>query len=94
MKKRILIVAALGMLSACVSGTKHSDTYVGKDGSTTVIESEREMCQRSCNEDYSRCMDSRAASDNSGIKGPSGVFGASGDCRKTLQRCLPSCKGQ
>jgi hypothetical protein len=95
MTKRILLaVLALGMLSACVSGTKPADTYVGQDGKVTRIESDREMCQRSCNQDYSRCMDSSAASDNSGINGPSGVFGASGDCRKQLQKCLPGCKGQ
>jgi hypothetical protein len=81
-------------LSACVSGTQHPDIYVGKDGKTTVIENDREMCQRSCNEDYSRCMDSSAAQDNSGINGPSGVFGASGDCRSSLQHCLPGCKAQ
>ena len=91
MKKSILTIIALGMLSAC-SGTHKHDVYVGADGKATVIESDREMCQRSCNEDYSRCMESGAAENNSGIKGPSGVFGASGDCRKQLKNCLPTCK--
>lgn len=97
MTKRILMILVVGMLSAsllsaCVSGTKHADTYTDKNGKTTVIESDREMCQRSCNDDYSRCMDTTAASDNSGVNGPSGVFGASGDCRKSLKKCLPTCK--
>ena len=94
MMKRILIIAVLGMLSACVSGTKPPDTYVGQDGKTTIIETDSEMCRRSCNGDYSRCMDSRAAGDNSGIIGPSGVFGASADCRTDLQHCLKGCKAQ
>ena len=94
MMKRILMITVVGMLSACVSGTHPIDTYVGQDGKTTLIESDREMCRRSCNEEYSRCMDSHAVSDNSGINGPSGVFGASGDCRKSLQNCMPNCKGQ
>ncbi len=94
MMKRILMITVVGMLSACVSGTKPPETYVGQDGKTTIIESDREMCRRSCNDEYSRCMDSHAVGDNSGINGPSGVFGASGDCRKSLQKCMPSCKGQ
>ncbi len=90
----ILMIGVMGMLSACISGVKQPDTYVSQDGKTTIIESDKEMCQRSCNNDYARCMDTTAAQDNSGIKGPSGVFGASGDCRNDLQKCLPTCKAQ
>jgi hypothetical protein len=86
------MIMVVGMLSACISGVKPADTYIGQDGKTQIIESDKEMCQRSCNDDYSRCMDTRAAQDNSGINGPSGVFGASGDCRSDLQKCLPTCK--
>jgi len=94
MMKSILIIMFVGMLGACVSGTKTPDTYVGKDGTSTVIESDSEACARACNDSYSRCMDSRAASDNSGVNGPSGVFGASGQCRNALKSCLPGCKAQ
>ncbi|MGB9153282.1 MAG: hypothetical protein WCD70_09385 [Alphaproteobacteria bacterium] len=94
MTKRILMILVVGMLSACVSGVQPADTYTDRNGKTTIIESDREMCERACNDDYSRCMDSSAAEDNSGINGPSGVFGASGDCRSDLKRCLPTCKGQ
>jgi hypothetical protein len=94
MKRIPLMIIALGMLSACISGKPQADTYVGQDGKVTRIESDREMCERECNQDYSRCMDTRAANDNSGVIGPSGVFGASGDCRRDLQNCLPGCKGQ
>jgi len=94
MKRILMMIAIMGVFSGCISGTKPADTYVGQDGKVTRIESDREMCERSCNNDYSRCMDSSAANDNSGINGPSGVFGASGDCRRDLQSCLPTCKGQ
>lgn len=58
MMKSILVVLVVGILSACVSGIKPSDTYVGTDGQTTVIESDSESCTRACNDSYSRCMDS------------------------------------
>ncbi len=92
---RLLMLLAVGaLLSACVSGTRPADTYVGANGQTTRIESDREQCDRACNQDYARCMDSSAASTNNGINGPSGVFGASGDCRKALRSCLPTCKSR
>lgn len=90
--KSILAIATLGMLSACVSGVKPSESYVDRSGRVTVIESDRDACRRSCNESYSRCMDSRAAGENnSGINGPSGVYGASAECRQVLKSCLASC---
>ena len=88
----ILLSLTVGMLAACISGKRPPETYTAQDGKTTIIESDAEMCKRSCNEDYDRCMDSHAAQDNSGINGPSGVFGASGDCRSDLQKCMPTCK--
>jgi hypothetical protein len=94
LKRAALSFLVLISLSACVSGTKPPDTYTDRNGKTTIIETDREMCQRSCNEDYSRCMESTAATDNGGVNGPSGVFGASGDCRTSLQHCLPGCKAQ
>jgi len=94
-KSRIIpLILITGMLSACVSGVKAPDTYVGQDGKVTIIESDREMCQRACNQDYSRCMDSSAASRNDGIDSAPGIFGASADCRNDLQKCLPTCKAQ
>ncbi|MFA5040689.1 MAG: hypothetical protein WC464_03540 [Bdellovibrionales bacterium] len=93
MTKSILIIFVVGMLFGCVSGTKPADTYVGRDGRTVIIESDSEMCRRACNEDYARCMDTRAAGD-SGINGSSEIFGASAECRTALQRCLSSCKAR
>ncbi len=99
MQKRTLMMLVMGAfiavgLSGCISGTKPVDTYVGRDGKETVIESDKEMCKRSCNDDYSRCMDSSSAVNNDGQQGPSGVFGASGECRTSLKNCLPGCKAE
>jgi hypothetical protein len=82
------------MLGACVSGTPKSDTYTDHNGVTTLIQSDRELCVSSCNDDYSRCMDTDDAKDNGGVNGPAGMFGASADCRNSLKECLPSCKGR
>ncbi len=97
MSKRILTIMLVGVLSApllgCISGVKSPDTYTDRDGKTTRIESDKEMCQRDCNETYSRCMETTSVSDNGGIVGsPQGIFGASGECRTDLQKCLPPCK--
>jgi len=92
MTKRILMIFVVGMLSACVSGKKAPDSYVGLDGKTVIIENDAETCRRSCNDTYSRCMDSSFTETNDGYNGPSGVFGASAECRSNLQACLRSCK--
>ncbi len=95
MKKSILVIVAMGMLTGCISGVKSPDSYTDKDGKTTLIQSDREMCERDCNQSYSRCMETTSASDNGGLVGaPSGVFGASGECRSDLEKCLPPCKAQ
>jgi len=80
-------------LGGCISGTKSPDTYTNKAGDTTVIETDHESCQRSCNEEYSRCMETEPAH-VSGVNGPTGMFGASADCRNDLKECLPNCKGR
>ena len=93
--KIIPMILIVGMLSGCISGRPPADTYTDQNGKTTRIESDREMCERSCNEAYLRCMDSSAAGDNSGlVDAPRGMFGASADCRNDLQKCLPPCKSE
>ncbi len=93
MMPRILMIVIVGMLTSCVSGVSKQDTYTDRNGDTTVIQTNREMCVQSCNDDYNRCMDSDAAQTNpAGM--PPGMFGASGDCRSALKDCLPQCKGQ
>jgi hypothetical protein len=94
---RVLLVTVSLLLAAplggCISGTKPAETYTDSNGKTTVIEGDREECTRSCNSDNSRCMDQRAARDT-GINGPSGMFGASAECRDNLKSCLDGCKGR
>jgi len=90
--KSILMVLIMGMLSSCVSGIPPREEYLSSSGKSTVLENNKEMCLRSCNDEYSRCMETHAASGNSGIIGPSGVFGASADCKATLKHCLQRCR--
>ena len=92
MRALILMIVIVGMLSGCISGRPQTDTYTDSSGKKTRIESDKEQCQRSCNDDYSRCMDTTDARDNSGINGPKGMFGSSGECRTDLSSCMKDCK--
>jgi len=94
MRAALLMMIIVGMLAGCISGRPPKDTVTDASGKATVIESDREMCERSCNDDYSRCMETTDARDNGGVNGPSGMFGASADCRDSLSKCLPSCKAR
>ena len=95
MSKNILTIVILGMslgfLSGCISGREPSDTYTDKAGKTSVIRSDREQCEHSCNVQYSRCGETAAARTNSGVNGPS-IYGASGECRSDLSACMIGCK--
>jgi len=98
MRSPILIIATLvlmvGMLAGCVSGKPATDSYTDKYGKASAVLSDREQCERSCNEEFSRCSETSAARDNSGITGPAGLFGASADCRNDLSSCLKGCKSR
>jgi hypothetical protein len=98
MRAPVLVIAAMGILvgtlAGCISGKPPSDTYTDKSGKTSVLESDRELCERACNEEYSRCMETDSARGNSGVNGPAGMFGASAECRNDLGNCLPPCKGR
>lgn len=91
MLKHILMIMVVGMLSGCISGKPPSDTYVDRTGKASVIESDRQQCERSCNQQYSRCGETAAARNNGGINGPS-IYGASGECRSDLSACMVGCK--
>jgi hypothetical protein len=91
--KALIILSSCLLLSGCISGRPKSDTYTDSAGKTTVIQSDKEMCVQSCNDDYSRCMDTDSAQDNGGVHGPAGMFGGGADCRNSLKNCLPTCKG-
>ena len=88
-----LMMMVVGALAGCVSGVKSPDTYTDRSGKTSVIESDREQCERSCNADYARCMDATSARSSS-VNGPSGMFGASADCRSSLSSCLSGCRAR
>lgn len=101
MKKHVLLIAAIASLTACVSGRPPQDTYTSPTtGTTTVIQSDHEMCESSCNSSNSRCMDTQAASQSTSDTGlsynssASGMFGASAECRNELSSCLDGCKGR
>ncbi|HUY69314.1 MAG TPA: hypothetical protein VMV79_08445 [Alphaproteobacteria bacterium] len=99
MTKYLFLILGTAFLAACVSGQPPDDTYTSPTtGKTTVIQSDREMCVNSCNDDYTRCMDASPASQNlpgvpSSTPGMrSGIFGASADCKSELRDCLPQCE--
>ena len=92
-RARFLLIAALLPLAACISGTTPPDTVTAPNGTKTVVQTDSEQCKSSCNQDYARCMDSDPAQ-SSPVNGPSGMFGASSDCRSALSSCLPGCKSQ
>jgi len=95
MSLRILMILLVGILAACASPKSQPDSYTDSNGKTTVVGTDREMCIRSCNEDYGRCMDTDAGVRSGGlIDTPPGMFGASGDCRSTLKDCLTACKSR
>ena len=82
------------LLSGCISGRPEQDSYTSPStGKTTVFESDREMCESSCNETYNRCMDSEPAGQTLPGTTP-GMFGAASQCREALASCLPDCKSR
>ncbi|MGE3624329.1 MAG: hypothetical protein AB7H77_10730 [Bdellovibrionales bacterium] len=91
---KLAAVLLMGFLAACISGRPEQDSYTSTStGETMLIQSDREMCESACNSEYSRCMDTHAASQP--IPGmPQGMFGATGECRDELANCLPGCKSR
>lgn len=95
--QRFGLLCAVGLgLVACVSGKPQPTTYTDSVGKVTTIESDRESCERACNADYERCMEQGASyRSTSGVGSDAASFlGASSDCRDTLKKCLPRCKGR
>ncbi len=87
---RLALVLTVLALASCVSGKKPAETYTDKSGAQTVIEGDRSQCERSCNNEDTRCSETRAA-ESTGVNGAPGIFGASGDCRASLKSCIAGC---
>ena len=85
------------LLAGCVSGRPAPDTYTSRSGTVTTIETDREACVRSCNNEYSRCGDMLSSAPTSSDVGSQPMpkpFGISADCEAALRACLPRCKGR
>ncbi|HEU0118609.1 MAG TPA: hypothetical protein VFR09_08245 [Alphaproteobacteria bacterium] len=91
---QFLVVLLVTVALAGCAGHPKQDSYTSSNGTTTLIESDKDMCVHACNDDYERCMDQTPAENNEGVHGPAGMFGASADCRNDLHNCLPTCKGR
>ena len=90
--RSLFLFVAFMAVAAC-SGTPKNPVYIDRSGTETVIRTDRDQCVRSCNKEYERCMEVGAV-EQSGVHGPSGMFGASADCRNSLKECLPECKSR
>jgi hypothetical protein len=92
----LLVVCGLLLLVAgCVSGKAAQDTYTSRSGTVTTIETDREACARSCNNDFERCNDMQSSATspygNDAMPKP---FGVAADCQYALKKCLSGCKGR
>lgn len=81
-------------LGACVSGTPAAEKYTSASGAVTPIATDQESCKRACDADFNRCQDSDASRRSASPNAPADLFGASADCRESLKKCLPRCKGR
>ena len=87
---RLIPFIAILVLAGCAG--HHQVSY--SDSSGAPIESDRESCVRSCNDDFDRCSDTDSAHRNASNNAPSGLFGGSAVCREELKDCLPRCRGR
>ena len=102
MKLETRIVKALSFcllattLAACSAAPRKYDSYTSNaTGAVTVLESPRESCITSCNTEFDRCSETRAAEDVVGRSGAfTGLLGAAADCKAALRSCLAACKGR
>ena len=77
------MLLALGLaLSACTFGN------AGDSVTTNMADSDHQSCQRSCNNSYSVCGDSRAS--RTGLEMLPNIGGGAA-CSRELQSCLRNC---
>jgi hypothetical protein len=82
------------LLAACISGKPEPETYTNKEGQVTTIESDKDLCIRSCNDDYERCSDRGTTYQFDRSQDVNDIYGVSATCRDELKACLPRCKGR
>lgn len=88
----LAVLLAVG-LSACSGAKKDRDSYTSGSGQVMFLENDMESCSRSCNADFDRCNDSKAAQRDVGRDGQmNAVFGGGADCRDDMKACLGRCK--
>lgn len=97
MKRSCRIVKAsflfgLTLLCACTAAPKHADTYTDSAGATLYLESDRDSCVRSCNVDFDRCGETKAAKTPVGRGDMTGILGSGAECKDSLKTCLAGCR--
>lgn len=94
--KALSLCLLLVVLSACSAAPRRSESYTSTaTGAVTSFDTPRESCVNSCNADFDRCGDTRAAESAVGRSGAfSGTLGAAADCKAALRSCLATCKGR
>jgi hypothetical protein len=92
----LLAVCVSGLLlAACVSGKSEGDTYTSPSGAVKSIQSDREACTRSCNNEFERCGDMLSSTRSDVSNQPTTrPFGIVSECKDSLKSCLDRCKGR
>ena len=85
---------AILALASCISGKPPEDVYTDQNGKTTVIQSDREQCEASCNESYSRCMETEPAQTNPMPGRLLICLARMPIAARYLRKCLPDCKSR
>lgn len=87
-----MLVLLLVGVSACSGHYKPRDSYVGRSGAVTTLQSDSQSCQSSCNSEFERCSETGAAQGPVGRGRLTGIIGAKADCSAKLRSCLKVCR--
>ncbi len=89
----ILLLLVAGVAACSAAPRKNADTYTSSTGAVTIIENDQESCRRSCDAEFNRCSETKAAQRDVGRDGQmNAVFGGGADCRDDMKACLGRCK--
>jgi hypothetical protein len=92
-KALFLFTVSLFVVS-CTAAPNAAATYTSNSGAVVYLDNDRESCVRSCNADFDRCGDTRAAQAPVGRGQMTGILGGAADCNAALRTCLGACKGR